>query len=63
MDQPFVSGTRSYSDAERERDKADSSEATKLQTARRKATPSKQRYNTQGTPGHHRATNRMVGSE
>lgn len=63
MDQPFVSGTRPYSEQERERDQADAQRAASLQANRRKATPSGQSYNKPRTPAHSRATNRMVGSE
>jgi len=63
MDKIFVSGTRPYSEQERERDRADEQRATGLQVARREATPSGQRYNTPRSPAHIRKTNRMVGSE
>ena len=63
MDKIFVSGTRPYSEDERERDRAAAQRATSLQVVRRKATPSGQRYNTQITQANRRATNRMVGSE
>jgi len=63
MNKQLVSGTRPYSEQERERDRTDAQRATSLQAARRKATPSGQRYKTQSTPAQRRNTNRMVGSE
>ena len=59
----FVSGTRPYSDAERERDRAASHKALKLETTRRNARRTTQRYNTLRTPAVRRNTVRMVGSE
>lgn len=59
----FVTGSRPYSQAERERDAADSREALAYQVARHKATPSGQRYNTVRTPAVRRNTVRMVASE
>jgi len=63
MNKQFVSGTRPYSDAERERDRTDVQRATGLQAARREATPSGQRYDTPLSQAHRRKTDRMVGSE
>ncbi len=63
MNKTSVSGTRPYSEQERQRDRADAQRATSLQVARRKVVRSGQRYDTRRTPGHRHATNRMVGSE
>lgn len=59
----FISGTRPYSDAERNRDKVDSRKALRLGVVRRNARRSTQRYNTPCTPAVRRNIIRMVGSE